>query len=185
MILPIVLILNGLSACEDSKSSHGQPAQKQTQQAPDAMSSHDSEQNHENMTSPDADGADSPRLNQPGQTREPAQPDEPVWNPQRPPIVTSIHVLESFPIQYSAELSMTSPTGGWSMTLDRAEHADGGVLTAWLTITRPRDDDVVTTALVKHKLVHEAGTDEIATVITLVRRVVKGDDPEKVAYERE
>lgn len=94
-----------------------------------------------------------------------------------------IEVLESMPLQYAASFRVTTPTGGWQLSLDRTD-LNGGVLRAYLTLEAPAADEIVTLALVPHEKRFDAGIDEIAAVevyVNLIRRGVESEPDYRLA----
>ena len=87
------------------------------------------------------------------------------------------------PPQYAASIHITTPTGGWQLSLDRTD-LDGGLLRAYLTLESPAADEIVTQALVRHEERFDAGIDEIAAVevyVNLTRRGVESEPDYRLA----
>lgn len=74
-----------------------------------------------------------------------------------PPVSVKVLQLESFPVQYSASVEITTPTGGWTLELDRGEIVDGTVR-VYLTLERPGEGELVTQSLVKHAKAYTSTT---------------------------
>mgnify|MGYP001341657476 CR=1 FL=1 len=92
-----------------------------------------------------------------------------------------ILVMESMPEQYALHWTAEVNTGGWSMTTDGVEVADG-VATIRITLTAPSTDTMVTQAFETLEGRHQAGTTRIERAELHVRRVVEGAAPAAADY---
>ena len=67
-----------------------------------------------------------------------------------PPARLRVLQRGSDPVQYVAEVTITSPTGGWTLQLDEG-HVIDGTANVFFTLEKPADDEMVTQALVDHR----------------------------------
>ena len=66
-----------------------------------------------------------------------------------PQATVKVLQLESFPVQCVASIEITTPTGGWTLTLDQAKVV-GDTAKIFMTLEKPAQGEMVTQALVTH-----------------------------------
>lgn len=87
-----------------------------------------------------------------------------------PPVEVELEVRETAPPQHVAAYSVYTRTGGYVVTLDRAElDEESKALTLYLTIEQPARDEIVTQALVTHRGTHNAGAQPVERIDVLAR----------------
>lgn len=74
-----------------------------------------------------------------------------------PAATVQIALMKSNPPQYSASVNLTSPTGGWTLQLDRGEVV-GDTARVYMTLERPGDGELVTQSLVKLTKIYTSAT---------------------------
>jgi len=118
------------------------------------------------------EGGDGPAT-QPGDTADAYK--GPAFNAQ-------LAVRESEPPQTIVNYEVTVPTGGWDLQRDRVEREDG-VLKLYLTLTKPRPDEVVTQALETFRDLYDAGAEEVERAELRVKLLTRGESAGEAAYK--